>query len=71
MDRSEKYNAKWNHCMTLIWGIENSQRYGSRQWNNSSLEKCCRWSYLQNRNGDTDVENKYLDTKGKRGGGMN
>ena len=33
-------------------------------WN---LEKWHRWSYLQNR--DTDTENKSMDTKGERGGG--
>ena len=31
-------------------------------WN---LEKWCRWSYLQSRNRDTDVEKKYMDTKGE------
>ena len=31
-----------------------------------------RRSYLQSRNRDTDIENKYMDTKGKRwGGGVN
>ena len=33
-------------------------------WN---LEKWYRWSYLQNR--DMDTENKYMDTKGEHGGG--
>ena len=41
-------------------------------WN---LEKWYRWSYLQNRNRGTDVENKHMDTKGERRGagvgGMN
>ena len=37
-------------------------------WN---LEKLYRWTYLQSRNTDTDVENKRMDTKGERGGGMN
>ena len=36
-------------------------------WN---LEKWYRWSYLQSRNRDTDVENKCMDTKGE-GGVMN
>ena len=31
-------------------------------WN---LEKWYRWSYLQSRNRDTDVENKHMDTKGE------
>ena len=30
-----------------------------------------RWTYLQSRNRDTDIENKRMDTKGGRGGGMN
>ena len=34
-------------------------------WN---LEKWYRWSYLQSRNRDTDIENKCMDTKGERGG---
>ena len=29
-------------------------------WN---LKKWYRWSYLQSRNGDTDVEDKCMDTK--------
>ena len=32
-------------------------------WN---LEKWCRWSYLQSRNRDKDVEKKYMDTKGDK-----
>ena len=31
-------------------------------WN---LEKQYRWSYLQSRNKDIDVGNKYMDTKGE------
>ena len=34
-------------------------------WN---LEKWYRWIYLQIRNRDTDVENKYMDTNGRNGG---
>ena len=37
-------------------------------WN---LEKEYRSMYLQSRNRDTDVENKYMDTKEGRRGGMN
>ena len=44
-------------------------------WN---LEKWYRWTGLQGRNRDTDVENKHMDTKGLKwgvwgggGGGMN
>ena len=35
-------------------------------WN---LEKWYRWTGLQGRNIDTDVENKCMDTKGGSGGG--
>ena len=34
-------------------------------WN---LEICYRWSYLQSRSRDTDVENKHMDTKGGKEG---
>ena len=37
-------------------------------WN---LEKCYRRTDLQGRNRDTDVENKRMDTKGGKLGGMN
>ena len=37
-------------------------------WN---LEKWYRWTGLQGRGGDADVENKRTDTKGRRGDGMN
>ena len=30
-------------------------------WN---LEKWDRWTYLQDRNRDTDITNKYMDTEG-------
>ena len=29
------------------------------------LEKCYRWSYLQSRNRDTDIENIHMDNKGE------
>ena len=35
------------------------------------LENWYRWSYLQNRNRDTDAENKHMDPEGGRGGGVN
>ena len=37
-------------------------------WN---LEKWYRWLSLQRRNRDTDIENKYMDTKEKGEGGRN
>ena len=36
-------------------------------WN---LGKWYRLTYVQSRNSDTDVENKYMDTKGEKGVGM-
>ena len=35
------------------------------------LRKWYTWTYLQNRNRVTDVENKLMVTKGERGGGIN
>ena len=37
-------------------------------WN---LGKWYRWTYLQSRNTDTDIEKKSMDTKGEGGGGRN
>ena len=34
-------------------------------WN---LEKWCRWTYLQSRNRDTDLENKFMNTRGREVG---
>ena len=36
-----------------------------------NLEKWYRWSYLQSRNRDIDVEIKHMGTKGEGGGEMN
>ena len=36
-------------------------------WN---LEKWYRWTCLQGRNRDTDVENIHMDTKGGKGGSV-
>ena len=35
------------------------------------LEKWCRWTYLQRKNKNTDVENKHMDTKRGIRSGMN
>ena len=37
-------------------------------WN---LKKCYKWTYLQNRNRLTDLENKLMVIKGEIGGGIN
>ena len=33
-----------------------------------NLKRCYKWTYLQNRNRLTDIENKFMVTKGERGG---
>ena len=48
-----------------------SEREKQISYNNAymwNLEKWYRWSYLQSRIRDIDVENKCMDTKGERGG---
>ena len=52
---SQKEKNKY-HILTHIWNLK---------------ENWYRRSYLQSRNRDTDVENKRMDTKGEREGGMN
>ena len=52
---SQKEKNKYHILMHICWICKN--------W--------YRWSYLQSRNRDTDVENKCMDTKGGRGSGMN
>ena len=36
-------------------------------WN---LKKWYNWTYIQNRNRPTDIENKLMVTKGEKGGGI-
>ena len=43
------------HMISLIRGIKKKKRY--------------KWSYLQNRNRLTDIENKFMVTKGDSDGG--
>ena len=48
-----------------------SEREKQISYNNAymwTLEKRYRWSHLQSRNRDIDLENKCMDTKGGRGG---
>ena len=35
-------------------------------WNQKKMFLRCRWTYLQNRNRPTDIENKFMVSKGKR-----
>ena len=64
VDGSRVYHTEWSKS-------EREKQISSinaYMWN---LEKLYRWSYLQGRNRDPDAENKYMDTKGERGGGRN
>ena len=70
---SHKKEQHWVIC----WDVDGS-RDCHTEWNKSerekqisyinaymwNLEKCYRWTGLQGRNRDTDVENKLTDTKG-------
>ena len=79
---SHKKEQNWVICRDM-----DGRRDCQTEWNKSerekqisyinaymwNLEKWYRWTSLQGRNRDTDVENKRMDTKGGRvgGGGMN
>ena len=59
---------------TAVYGVAQSWTWLKRLGSSSSnpymwnLEKWYRWSYLQSKNRDTDVENKHMDTKRVRQG---
>ena len=60
MDRPRDYHMKWSkpdrqisYVITYMW----------------NLKKWYKWTYLQNRNRLTDIENKLMVTKGGRGEG--
>ena len=57
----------WRVCHTE-WSKSEREKQVSYinayMWN---LEKWYRWTYLQSRNRDTDVEKKRMDTKGEEG----
>ena len=74
----EYYSAiKWNNvtCSDM-----DEPRYYCTKWNKSDRERLIwyhihveskmrhKWTYLQNRNRLTDIENKLMVTKGERGG---
>ena len=64
MDRPKDCHREWSKSER-----ENQISYNiACMWN---LEKWYRWTYLQSRNRDTDVENKLMVTKQGSGGGMN
>ena len=63
IDGLRDYHTKWSksdkdkyHDITYMW----------------NLKKWYKWTYLQTRNRCTDIENKFMVTKGERGwGGIN
>ena len=64
MDGPRDYHTKWSksdrerqisYDITYIW----------------SLKKWYKWTYLQNRNSLTDIENKHSYQRGNVGGGIN
>ena len=60
MDKPKDYHTEWSKSE-----IENqTSRINAYMWN---LEKWYRWSYLKNRNRGTDVENKHMYNKGRKG----
>ena len=64
MDGPRDYHTEWSKS-----DRERQIPYDiAYMWN---LKKWYKWTYLQNRNRATDVENKLLVTRGKRGEGIN
>ena len=75
---SHKKERNWDICRDV-----DGPRDCDTEWSKSEREKqisyinaymqnlgrSYRWSYLQSRNRDTDIETKHMDTKGERGGG--
>ena len=45
------------YCITYMWNLKKKKRY--------------KWTYLQNRNRLTDIENNRMVTKGEIGEGIN
>ena len=64
--------ATWMDLDTVILS-EVRQRKTNIVWYHLYVEskKWYKWTYLQNRNRITDVENKLMVTKGEKGGGIN
>ena len=58
MDGSRDYHTKWSKS-------EKDKYHITYMWN---LRKWYKWTYLQNRNRLTDIENKFMATKAERGG---
>ena len=61
VDGSRDCHTEWSQK------VKNKYRILTHMWN---LEKWYRWTDLQGRNRDTDVENKRMDTKGGKWRGV-
>ena len=57
MEGSRAYHTKWSKSEREIYDI-------TYMWN---IKKWYKWTYLQNRNRFTDIENKHIVDKGERG----
>ena len=62
LNRPRDYHTKWSKSDSE-WQISYDITY---MWN--LKKKKYKWTYLQNRNRATDIENKLMVTKGERGG---
>ena len=77
---SHKKEQNWVICRDMDGSRECHTEWSKSEWEKQisyinaymwNLEKWYRWTALQGRNGDTDVENKRMDTKvGKVAGGV-
>ena len=73
------HKKEWNNA---ICSNMNGPRYYHTKWSKlekdkyhiaymCNLKKKYKWTYIQNRNRPIDIENKFMVTKGERGGGIN
>ena len=64
--KTELFVEMWMELEVVIQSEVSQRKYSinAYMWN---LEKWYRWSYLQSRNRDTEVETKYMDTKRGKG----
>ena len=64
MDKPRAYHTEWSEPERG----KQIQYIDTYIWN---LERWYWWTFLQGSNGDTDIENKPLDTEGEGEGGTN
>ena len=70
------FAATWmNTDYHTKWSKPSKDKYPMTLWHclyvESKKKKKSKWTYLQNRNWLTDIEKKFMVTKGERGGGIN